>query len=299
MKKLLLCLTMLILLISCDFSLIRQSGEPFKETVLSDKESDTIKFLILSDTHLGRGTEDDNVTDYSNAILSYINEEDGYAFALIGGDLVDTAYHYEKAKSFIAELKVKMGNDNVIYALGNHDTHCSTKKHWLEYDFGDKEHDAYHKYSYDGLSIYKLDSADRSLGYGQISALETALKKDTNEFKLMLSHVPISGRFTEATAAQFTIATAEERYKIVSLMKQYKVGTYLSGHHHKGNYEAHYDDTTGGFIIAAAHARDHFGLESTGFYYEGILDKSNKVLTIKAKHAKDNTLAYTYTFKQP
>lgn len=299
MKKLVLVLTLLSLLISCDFSLIKETGERFKETVLSDKGSEKIKFLIIADLHLGREKEDNGVTDYSETILSYISEEDGYEFALLSGDVADTAHQFSRAKDFITKLKDKMGNDNVIYALGNHELHYANKKAWLDHDFGDKEHNLFHKYVFDGVSIYKLDTSDRALGFAQFSALEEALKADDNKFKLMLSHVPISGKNTQMTSLQFTLASADERNKLILLMNKYNVGTYITGHHHIGNYAEHFTPTNSEFMLAAAHARDLFGLESSGYYYEGLLDKAKKELIIKAFNAKDDSLAKTYTFKQP
>ena len=288
--KLLIITLLLTTLISCDFSFLIDRGESFTTTNIdSSTTEDKITFLWLTDVHLGKEkTHPDSFTSYEEQLFKWLEEgKKKYPFTLITGDLANSANDFNQAKAYITKLKLYC-NGKVIYTIGNHEINkAPSNKPWLDCDFGDLAHSLYGRYTYNGVSIYKLDTALRTLGLTQLRALETALKDDTNDFKLFVAHIPISGSPIEATTLQMTIGTAEERNHIITLMKDNKVGVYLAGHHHKGNWEEHYNETTGEFIGSADHKNIMLNLDGTGYFYECTLDKANKTLTITPHIAAD------------
>lgn len=288
--KLLILPLILIALISCDFSNLIDRGESFTNTpITTDTNADTITFLWLTDVHLGKEkTHPNSFISFNEELFNWLEKENKkYPFTLITGDLVQSVKDFKQAKDYITRLK-DFCNDNVIYTIGNHEINkAPSNKPWLDYNFGDLSHSLFGRYTYRGISIYKLDTALRTFGLTQLKALEKALKTDTNNFKLFVSHIPLSGNPLEATTLYFTIGSAEERNFIISLMQNYKVGVYLAGHHHKGNWEEHYNETTGEFIGSAAHKNILLNLDGIGYFYECTLDKEKKTLTITPHLAAD------------
>lgn len=305
MKRLLILPFLIVLLISCDLSLLKTEGEPFRKFEINITPDNKHTILLLSDIHFGR-EKHKKIKRFENELLSWLKKDNedpsddrNFSMLLLNGDIVDSVDEYQTAKSFIEKVK-DFTNDNVIYSIGNHEIHGSSMNTWLSYDFKVTGHSFYSLYSMDGISIYKLDSGRRSFGLAQLKQLEKALSSDTNEIKLFMAHIPLSGSSSEATTLQMTIASAEERNSMISLMKKYKVALFLGAHHHKGNYVEHYDETCSEFISAAFHRHDFLSLETEGYFYELEINKNDKKIKIIPHMAASyDVILQPYIFKCP
>ena len=174
------------------------------------------KFAVFSDIHI---TEEN---------ISYLDrfKEDvidlGIDFFLVIGDITDNGLEIEFTLSKADLLEVGIP---YYVAIGNHDLYQTNAWDlWKEY-YGPS---SYSVTISNYLKIIFLDSASGLIGKKQFNWLEKELKNSPG-FTCLASHFPI---YNGPTPSIYRITSATERYKLISLMRDYKVEAFYSGHYH-------------------------------------------------------------------
>ncbi len=244
--------------------------------------SDEFSFVLFADPHLGR--QDPGVTQHTDEFYAFLDTKD-YAFALCLGDVVDDGDIYSQEAEDFIEAVGDRTHGNFIYVLGNHDIHRYTPAQWDEHYkvlVGDgRDVTRMMRYSYDGVSFYKLDNSTRVMGKEQMNMLEEALRNDPNEYRIFLAHeVVTTGGELDQTAILFGME-AGEAMRLQRLMRNYGVSMIFTGHHHKGNIIYRFDDFAE-FNAAALHQRDtaFADFESPGCLYDVSVNKAENTITL-------------------
>ena len=243
---------------------------------------DQFSFVLFADPHLGR--KDSGVTQHTEDFYKFL-EAGNYPFAVCLGDIIDAGDIYSQEAEDFVEAVGDRTNGNFIYVLGNHDIHKYTPSQWDEHYkvlVGDgRDVTRMMRYSYGGVSFYKLDNSTRVMGKEQMNMLEEALRRDPNEYRIFLAHeVMTTGGALDQTAILFGME-AGEAMRLQRLMRNYGVSMIFTGHHHKGNITYRFDDFAE-FNAAALHQRDmaFADFESQGCVYNVSIDTAAKRITL-------------------
>lgn len=246
MRKVLTLCTLVLILItfsSCEYG-VEQLGNytsnPFLNPIELNSENKVfmnIKFSTISDVHIGKDDEDNEITleDQLSVYQEYLQNEKP-EFILNLGDFFDHSPKdyvlYESHKKYFNDIKM-------LYTMGNHDiaknllTEDSIINHSTLYSQSLQSY----TYTVDGITlrIYKLDNSIRTYYKQQIAWLEEALKQDDSEYKIFIQHIPLTPNPSDYSIAWLCLADSAERNSIIRLMAKYDVGLVMAGHHHLGD----------------------------------------------------------------
>lgn len=265
MKRLPLLLVLTLLCASCSLHLLEKQDDALEDagdfattTISSIQEGRPWKILLITDTHVGRKTDDYPTNfkwfqawyyqdeayllrDHQPDIASETVPADHDFDAVIHlGDVSDDskASQYDLAyDQYVLGLKgvytpkdsgaaVSDGTHTPLFATpGNHDVRGDGRDHFLSY-FGQGEW----KLDLGDLSAYILDSGNRYFGPSQLGKLEDALEDDGKP-KLFLSHMPLSDQ--DIVYFYLTLTDEEERAKVIRFMSEYDVRAFIDGHRHR------------------------------------------------------------------
>ena len=277
---------------------------------------DLLRFVAITDVHIGRDQADSGVRFFHDNFYSYLDSKMP-EFIMCLGDLSDDGRYSKDVVNFVIKSASKTINKWFLYCIGNHERHVFDKEKWNpdsdldpdDFTVFDVKHfrGTIALYCYgDALSIYKLDNSMRVLGKKQLAWFEESLKKDKSKYKMVIVHDNImSGGAFDQSLFLTGFADVQERNKFLALLDKYNVGLVLSGHHHKGNIEYKVNDHLSELNLAAYHQRRvALNLESEGYFYECLLDVKSGNLIINGFLA-ENTDRYdkkpdvSYSYKLP
>ncbi len=302
MRRLALAAFVLMYLISCRLEMLplsEFSSNPFtsKKTLSDVVNPDAIEFSAITDVHLGR--RNSGISWFTDNYFDFLSTK-SYPFLIQLGDFSDNGVIGIEELDFINKAKAASHASHFISVMGNHDRH-NVSPLWNN----DPEFQIAERYSYgkcldgrDMLSIYKLDNSKRTIGSLQFQYLEETLKSDNSRYKIFIAHeIVASGGNFDMSLILFGL-NVEDQLKLYKLMNKYKVGLILSGHHHIGNIEYHFDEKHGEFNLAAFHQRKTkpFEYESEGYFYDISLDTDSGKLTITPYLAETKEKKSPFTF---
>lgn len=306
MKKILFLISAVLLLIaSCRLEKLPLSdytSNPFltKKSLSTDVVSQ-VSFSAITDVHFGRKIS--NLNWFKENYYEFL-EEKKYPFIMQLGDFSDDGtFSSGYEDEFISTAKNKSNATAFINVLGNHDRHNLSSRWNNDENFMIAEAYSYGKTA-DGrdlLTIYKLDNTTRTFGIDQFKYLEEALESDNSEYKIFIAHeIVASGGTFDMSLILFGL-NVEDQTKMYKLMNKYKVGLILTGHHHIGNIEYHFDDTHGECNLAAFHQRktQPFEFESLGYWYDVTLEEASGKLTITPYLAETKEAQTPFIFYLP
>jgi UDP-2,3-diacylglucosamine pyrophosphatase LpxH len=173
--------------------------------------------LIVSDLHFF----DDEANVNVNEIADYLAEEPvDFMFQL--GDLADAGWpiEYQTATETLEALGVPL-----FHAIGNHDVY---HEGWASFRLHCGP--SLFPLTVGNVLFIVLDLAGGTLGGLQRPWLEEQLQAATEEHILLLSHYPLWSPTDEGFSQ---IASEQEVYDILDLMRQYGVAAHVSGHTHR------------------------------------------------------------------
>ena len=253
-------------------------------------------FVMFADPHIGRS--DSGVTEHTEEFLRFLDDNPGaFQFAVCLGDLIDNGDIYSNEGEAFIEAVGERTKGNFIYVLGNHDIHSHSGAEWDEQFHvlvsPDKAVTRMMRYSYGGVSFYKLDNSTRVMGKEQLRWLEDALKKDPNSYRIFLAHeVVTTGGELDQTLFLFGME-AGESMNLYRIMRDNGVSMIFTGHHHKGNITYEFDDFSE-FNAAALHERttSFSEFESRGYWYTVNINPDTEKLTLTTYVVTDDAVPY-------
>ena len=278
MRKLLAVLV-LFLFLSCQFGYVPDlfpKEDQFEDAVKLEKRSEdgVYRFLVLTDAHFDRESEDDGVHHYLDSFNDFYTSYGKVIDAVfLLGDMMDRTDEASKEK-FISFVRSSLKSKDIpiIYTIGNHETEHNSYEEW-EVIFTEEEKELFSsfsrmaRYSIGNVSIYKLDSALRTFGPYQLGQVEKHLKSDDDgKYRIYLSHIPLASDSLDMSLFQFTFASQEERARMLRLMGKWGKSWSFAGHHHIGNIATVFSDESKAFTFSSFHRRDS-SLESKGYWY--------------------------------
>lgn len=324
MKKIVLILLTILLAVSCSAPYLVPYQFTYNPFIYNTKWiegneqyaavlTSSLSFSIITDSHFGKKGSSEWFNDN---YLAFLNEKK-YPFALHLGDLTDTGEITDEDYAFIdkvraattVERKNKDGNvistGFVTIAIGNHDRH-TTADIWDSENGGDTYSTAqryYYGKTSSGkplLAIYKLDTSADCISYKQFYHLESALKSETAQYRIIITHENVSiGNRLSPTMVIFGLSS-EEGNKLYKIMSKYNVGLILDGHNHSGNIVYKLNDTLGEMNLAAYMRKitKPIQTESYGYWYDFTLDIETGVVTITGYLAqtgeKDENVVFSF-----
>ena len=270
---------------------------------LSAVEPSRFTFALVTDPHIGRG--DSGVTQHTEEFIDFLRSTEDIQFVACLGDIPDNGDIYSKdVEAFINDSRKATATGNFIYVLGNHDKRTHSEAEWderfsvLTPDYPNPT-PRMMRYSFNGVSIYKLDNSSRIFGKEQLSMLEEALRNDPNRYRIFLAHETVAtGGELDQSLVVFG-SEAGELLRLFRIMDEYNVSILFTGHHHKGNavYEGR---SFVEFNAAALHERSVF-YESDGYWYTVDIDPVEESIVITAYSITDDaarpwreTASYTF-----
>jgi len=174
------------------------------------------KFALFSDIHITE--ENINLLDRFKEDVTKL----GIDFFLVIGDITDNGLKVEfnLSKADLQEVGIPY-----YVAIGNHDLYQTNAWDLWKETYGPS---CYSVSFSDYLKIIFLDSASGLIGKTQFNWLENELKNSPG-FTCLASHFAI---YNGVTPSIWRLTSADERYKLISLMRDYKVNAFYSGHYH-------------------------------------------------------------------
>ncbi len=222
----------------------------------ADTTTAKYSFLVVSDLHFGandvHSSKIESFLEVLNSLFTDTDETKRPRFIINLGDTADGGHagEYKEFNSFCktaGTLAQKNGiventDDFKVYTiLGNHDLYNNGWKNYKKYIF---PYSACYYFSFNFSSAQKpftfifLDTGNGAFGTKQVDALESLVKKDTNN-KIILSHYPFQGTLSPS----LTMEDTTDRNYLLSLFGKNKVKAIFGGHIHKnfthdfGNFE--------------------------------------------------------------
>lgn len=184
--------------------------------------------LVLSDIHFGQDRADRHDEDVLDWLDSPVTKP---KFCVNLGDTADHGFEseFDSYLEFEDEIKARLYSpSSPVYSLiGNHDLR---RDGWSVFCEKMYPYTSCYHFETEGMSYYFLDSADGTLGKGQLKNLENAFKADSKP-KVIFTHEPIyhdKANLLSATALQDT----HEADKLLTLFAKNRVLLYLCGHSH-------------------------------------------------------------------
>jgi len=177
--------------------------------------ADTFRFAVFGDVHIGKPS--------GSYLPEFIRAADslGIDFFCVAGDLTDhgAASEYDSVKTLLSSIAP------YLVTIGNHDLYRSNSWEQFKKSFGPS---CYSISVNHRLKLIFLDTGEGRLGANQFDWLKDQLG-DSAAIKLVITHFPI---YDDQTPSIFRLASAAERQKLLSLLKQYRVYAYCAGHIH-------------------------------------------------------------------
>lgn len=180
------------------------------------------KFAVFSDIH---------TTEESIHTLDQLGQdvvEYDIDFLIVAGDLTENGLEleYSRSRKNLWELAIPY-----YVTIGNHDLYQKDGwSTWMKY-YGPS---TYSIRVSNYIQFIFIDSASGSIGKTQMQWLEGELK-DCLPNTIVVSHYPI---YNGISPSIWRLSSSEERYRMTSLLRDYNVMAYISGHYH--SFE-HYD----------------------------------------------------------
>ncbi len=174
------------------------------------------KFAVFSDIHI----TEKNI-HYLDRFKEDV-EQYGIDFFLVIGDITDNGLEVEfnLSKADLQEVGIPY-----YVAIGNHDLYQTNAWDLWKETYGPS---CYSVTISNYLKIIFLDLASGLIGKTQFNWLENELK-DKLSFAVVASHFPI---YIGVTPSIYRITSADERYKLISLLRDHNVEAFYSGHYH-------------------------------------------------------------------
>jgi hypothetical protein len=216
-------------LVSCDWNVSQFFFHPSTDQRMQDNLSesmpapqppevnpDSFRFALFGDPQIA--------TDLRSHLGWFRTEaaRQGIEFFGVLGDLTDGQNDVEREV-------VKAGLDSThrpyYCTLGNHDLYQADGWDWFKSEFGPS---CYSVVVADRLKLIFLDTAEGDLGQVQFDWLEQQLAADTLP-KVIGTHFPV---YDGLTPIMWRLASSEERYKLMSLLRNHNVRAIVAGHIH-------------------------------------------------------------------
>lgn len=213
-----------------------------------------MRFLLISDTHLGRReagyNQQPDYTERSAAILAalqdWITTDGNIDFVMHGGDLLDaTDVELMRQAAALYALTVP-----VYLCLGNHDlTEVDAVETWLSTAPGFFADDVHFEVVTDDAVVHVLpnhwgpidyhwaDVQEPRLSEAQVGRLESALLRYADRPQIICTHAPVAGVGTAQTGFETVHhppAPAYQQYFLSLLDSHPTICAILTGHSHIG-----------------------------------------------------------------
>lgn len=284
--------------VSCEFNgdLFRGvEGNPFMENTFDfDCEGASFdpRFVVVTDVHLGRESNDDGTRRYDGTFKTFLGSEMGHCSALVSlGDFVDESNVGRAAANDFARTFAPYCSDRYIGVIGNHETHVSSMEDWESSIPAQGEVKVYTKrmavYRFGDVSLYVMDNAKRLFGNTQLDYLEEALENDSNPVKIVLAHENVfTGRKLDQSLVVFGNCSATEMARFSKILRDNGVSLVLTGHTHNGGIVYSYGEGRGGgcyeMNLAAYHGYESsLDLEGKGNWYVLSVDGSSREIVVE------------------
>ena len=128
---------LLAVVVSCEFNgdLFRGvEGNPFLENAYDIElraGEETPRFVVVTDVHLGRESNDDGTRRYDGAFKTFLESETGHRSALVSlGDFVDESNVGKSSSAGFVRTFAPYCSGRYIGVIGNHETHVSSMEDW-------------------------------------------------------------------------------------------------------------------------------------------------------------------------
>ncbi len=176
-----------------------------------------LKFAVFSDIHITRDNEnlfDRLTTDIGSRKIN---------FFIVAGDLTDHGLQeeYQICLQDFADMGIPW-----YVTIGNHDMYQRNGWENWKNSFGPSCYDLTMS---DALRLIFLDTSTGTVGGEQFHWLEKVLGNAREKYKIIVTHYPL---YDDVFPSIYRLPGAEERYKLLGLMKKYHVYAYVSGHLH-------------------------------------------------------------------
>lgn len=284
--------------VSCDFNgdlFNGMDGNPFLVNAY-DLElgagEETPRFVVVTDVHLGRESNDDGTRRYDGAFKTFLESEIGHCSALVSlGDFVDEANIGRASSAGFVRTFAPYCSGRYIGVIGNHETHVSSMEDWESSIPMQGGVEVYTKrmavYRFEDVSLYVMDNAKRIFGSMQLDYLEAALEKDSNPVKIVLAHENVfTGRKLDQSLVVFGNCSATEMARFSRILRENGVSLVLTGHTHNGGIVYSYGEGRGGgcyeMNLAAYHGYESsFDLEGKGNWYVVGVDGASREIVVE------------------
>jgi len=147
----------------------------------------------------------------------------GIDFVCVLGDLTNDAIKPER-ESLLAKFD-SLGVP-CYCTIGNHDLYQADGWQWFQMTFGPS---CYCLAAGGRIKLLLLDTAEGLLGQEQFDWLERELDDGGRSLKIVGTHYPV---YDGIAPTMWRLASAEERYKLMSLLSEYGVHSFVAGHIH-------------------------------------------------------------------
>ena len=290
---------LLVAAVSCEFNgdLFRGvEGNHFLENAY-DLElragEETPRFVVVTDVHLGRESNDDGTRRYDGTFKRFLESEMGHCSALVSlGDFVDEANIGRASANGFVRTFAPYCSGRFIGVIGNHETHVCSMEDWETSVPAAAGVEVYTKrmavYRFGDVSLYVMDNAKRIFASMQLDYLEATLEKDSNPVKIVLAHENVfTGRKLDQSLVVFGNCSATEIARFSKILSENGVSLVLTGHTHNGDIVYSYGEGRGGgcyeMNLAAYHGYESsFDLEGKGNWYVVGVDRASREIVVEA-----------------
>lgn len=285
---------LLVAAVSCEFNgdLFRGvEGNPFLENAYDIElraGEETPRFVVVTDVHLGRESNDDGTRRYDGAFKTFLESETGHRSALVSlGDFVDEANVGKSSSAGFVRTFAPYCSGRYIGVIGNHETHVSSMEDWESSIPASEGLEVYTKrmavYRFGEVSLYVTNNAKRIFGNTQLEYLEEALEKDSNPVKIVLAHENIfTGRKLDQSLVVFGNCSATEMARFSKILRENGVSLVLTGHTHNGGIVYDYGGGCYEMNLAAYHGYESsFDLEGKGNWYVVGIDSPSREIVVE------------------
>lgn len=285
---------LLVAAVSCEFNgdLFREvEGNPFLENAY-DLElragEETPRFVVVTDVHIGRESNDDGTRRYDGAFKTFLGSEMGHRSALISlGDFIDESNVGRASSVGFVRTFAPYCSGRYIGVVGNHETHVCSMEAWEASVPAIAGVEVYTKrmavYRFGEVSLYVTNNAKRIFGSTQLDYLEEALKKDSNPVKMVLAHENVfTGRKFDQSLVVFGNCSATEMARFSKILRENGVSLVLTGHTHNGGIVYSYGGGCYEMNLAAYHGYESsFDLEGKGNWYVVGVDRASREIVVE------------------
>ena len=184
-------------------------------------DPDSFRFAVFGDIHIKHDTLN-RLSRFKQDVAPR-----GIGFFCVLGDLAHdgAADEYARAESMLSVVGIP------YYAtIGNHDLYQADGWSSFKGGFGPS---CYSVVIAGRLKLIFLDTADGTIGATQFDWLEEQLNDGGPHWKIVGTHYPV---YDGITPSMWRLASAAERAKLQSLLRDYRAYAYVAGHIHGWRY---------------------------------------------------------------